>query len=81
MRMNDVFHKTARGKAGIETRCNGLSLLRRRVLIHLNGAELACLSLCANVAEIVRFLVDDGFIGDAIGTTSSVAARDYAGTK
>jgi hypothetical protein len=80
-----VYHKTAKGQNEIESRSGQLSLQQRRVLILVNGAndatELARLSLCKDVDDILKTLEQSGFIDDGSRTTTAVMARDYASTK
>ena len=84
MKTNGIFHKTSKGKAEITSRANGLSLQQRRVLILVNGAhdsaELARLSLCDNVDDILQTLAPGGFINGGNSTTTAVMAQDYAET-
>lgn len=79
MKASDIFHKTAKGQSEIESRTNALTLKQRRVLILINGendaATLKEFSLCDNVAEILKILMDLGFI-DYGGTTGS--PHDFA---
>ena len=82
MQAKDIFHKTAKGQAEIETRSGGLSMKQRRVLILVNGAndmnELARLSLCDDVADILQTLAENGYINNGSSTTTAVEAQDYA---
>lgn len=82
MQAKDIFHKTSKGQAEIETRSGGLTMKQRRVLILVNGAndidELARLSLCADVADILQSLAENGFVNNGSSTTTAVEAQDYA---
>ena len=87
MNLNDIFCKTAKGQAEIESRSHGLSMKHRRVLILANGsnnlAELTRLSLCENAPEILQLLIADGFIesGTSSSPGTSTAAQDYSTQK
>ena len=54
----------------------------RRVLILVNGAndctELKRLSLCDNIGEVLKTLIDGGFIDGGTSTTTAIAAQDYS---
>jgi hypothetical protein len=82
MKASDVFHKTSKGQAEIDTRSGNLSMKDRRVLILVNGAndctELKRLSLCDNIGEILTTLIEGGFIDGGASTTTAVAAQDYS---
>jgi len=81
----DIFHKTSKGQAEIGTRSGGLTMKQRRVLILVNGsndaAELARLSLCDDVAEILQALAENGYIDSGSSTTTATMAQDYADTE
>jgi len=82
MKASDIFHKTTRGQAEIDSRSRELSMKQRRVLILVNGAndcnELKRLSLCDDIASILKTLIEGGFIGGGTSTTTAVAAQDYS---
>jgi hypothetical protein len=84
MKADDLFRKTYKGQAAIDTRSHGLSLQQRRILILVNGdndfAALEQLSLCDNLEGILQQLVADGLIESAADdiTNTTVMARDYA---
>lgn len=75
MKASEIFHKTAKGQAEVETRTNALSMKQRRVLILVNGennaATLKQLSLCENIVEILETLLDGGFIQQDTATVTS----------
>lgn len=77
MKANQIFRKTTKGRSEIETRTGALSVRERSVLILANGentvATLKQLSLCENIAEVLDFLLDQGFI-----ERDSVASSDSA---
>jgi len=76
MKASDIFHKTTKGQAEIDSRSRNLSMKHRRVLILVNGAndcnELKRLSLCDNIGEILTTLIDGGFV-DGSPTASGSA--------
>ena len=82
MKSSDIFHKTAKGQAEIETKTNALTVKQRRVLILVNGqnnaATLREYSLCDNIAEILGTLLGRGFIdhGDTTGAKYDRAAKE-----
>lgn len=82
VQVQDIFHKTAKGQAEIESRSAGLTMKQRRVLILVNGAnnidDLTRLSLCDDVAEILQYLAESGFIDAGDGTTTAVETPDFA---
>ncbi len=82
MKASDIFHKTTRGQAEIDSRSGNLSMKHRRVLILVNGTrdcnELKRLSLCDNISEILTILIDGGFVDDGASTSTAVAAQDYS---
>jgi len=82
MKASDIFHKTMKGQAEMESRSRDLSMKQRRVLILVNGsndcAELKRLSLSDNIGEILQALIDGGFIDDGASTNTAIAAQDYA---
>ena len=82
MKASDIFHKTVKGQAEIETRSRDLSMKQRRVLILVNGAndcsELKRLSLCDDIVDILQTLIEGGFIQDGESTTASIAPQDLA---
>ena len=66
MNAGETFRKTPKGQSEIETRSRALSMKERRVLILVNGqndlAKLKDFSLCEDISEIVKRLLDLGFI-------------------
>ena len=84
MNADEIFTKTPKGQAEMQSRTHGLSARQRRVLILVNGsnnvAELQRLVQFDDTIDILGFLLIDGFIeGDSEDwTASSVTARDYA---
>jgi hypothetical protein len=82
MKASDIFHKTSKGQEEIDSRSGNLSMKDRRVLILVNGAndcnELKRLSLCDNIGEILKTLIDGGFIDGGASTTTAVTAHDYS---
>lgn len=85
MKASDIFHKTTRGQAEIDSRSGNLSMKHRRVLILVNGArdcdELKRLSLCDNIGEVLTILIDGGFVDGGASTPTAVAAHDYSSPK
>jgi len=83
MKASDIFHKTSKGQAEIDSRSGNLSMKHRRVLILVNGAndcnELKRLSLCDNIGEILTTLINGGFVDGGTSTTTAIAAQDYSG--
>jgi hypothetical protein len=81
MKASDIFHKTTKGQAEIDSRSRNLSMKHRRVLILVNGAndcnELKRLSLCDNIGEILTILIDGGFV-DGGASTTAIPAHDYS---
>jgi len=84
MKASDIFHKTTKGQAEIDSRSRNLSMKHRRVLILVNGAndcnELKRLSLCDNIGEILTTLIDGGFV-DGGASTTAIPAQDYSSQK
>ena len=84
MKADELFNKTAKGQAEMESRSHGLSARQRRVLILVNGindvAELQRLVQLDDAIDILKFLVNGGFIEPESEdlTINSVAARDYS---
>jgi len=82
MKASDIFHKTTKGQTEIDSRSRNLSMKDRRVLILVNGAndctELKRLSLCDNIGEVLKTLIDGGFIDGGTSTTTAIAAQDYS---
>jgi hypothetical protein len=82
----DIYHKTTKGQAEIETRSGGLTMKQRRVLILVNGAndtaELTRMSLCDDVADILQTLAENGFIDDGGAmTTTAIRAQNYTASE
>ena len=81
MKAGDIFHKTAKGQSEIETKSDALTLKQRRVLILVNGQNdtttLKEFSLCENVVEVLKVLIDKGFIndGESIGRVNDYTRR------
>ncbi len=82
MKASDIFHKTSRGQAEIDSRSKNLSMKERRVLILVNGAndcaQLKRLSLCDDIVDILNTLIEAGFIDDGTMTITAVTAQDYS---
>ncbi|MCP4335861.1 MAG: hypothetical protein GY785_24715 [Gammaproteobacteria bacterium] len=82
MKASNIFHKTTKGQAEIDSRSGNLSMKDRRVLILINGAndcnELKRLSLCDNIAEILATLIDGDFIDDGTSAITAIPAQDYS---
>ena len=80
-----IYHKTRKGIAELKSSGKELTLLQRRVLILVNGQhdrdEIARLSLCEDVDDILRALALAGFIADGEISSTTVAAQDYAPTR
>lgn len=82
MKASDIFYKTTKGQAEIDSRSRDLSMKHRRVLILVNGAndcnELKRLSLCDNIGEILTTLIDGGFVDGGASTITAIPAQDYS---
>jgi hypothetical protein len=82
MKANEIFQKTAKGQAEVESRSNALSMKERRVLILVNGENnaprLKQLSLCENIVEILQVLLDGGFIVSDSATSPQTASDTHA---
>lgn len=86
MKPDELFNKTSKGQAEMESRRYGLSARQRRVLILVNGqndvAELERLVQFNDAIDILGMLLADGFIEslseDSTESPTTVAARDYA---
>ncbi len=83
MKASDIFYKTTKGQAEIDSRSGNLSMKHRRVLILVNGAndcnELKRLSLCDNIGEILTTLIEGGFVDGGTSTITAIPAQDYSG--
>ena len=83
MKASEIFLKTAKGQAEVESRTDALSMKERRVLILVNGennaAKLKELSLCENIVEILEILLSGGFIeqqGEAVAAPATAATAE-----
>jgi hypothetical protein len=82
MKASDIFFFNDTATTEIYTRSRNLSMKDRRVLILVNGAndctELKRLSLCDNIGEVLKTLIEGGFIDGGASTTTAIAAQDYS---